>query len=627
MELIKLDIVKTKGIETRTPANLKPLVIRKRELIKCLDALTVDFLKIIYKYFFGRTTAIKKSDLCEVISEALTFSSVEQFEVWFFSLPELIQKILHEAVFTDYVPIPYLEKKLGVPIAVYENKYWKSEWKFLPAQNIDFLPIGASYGCPVTVLPVFLRSVLAVWLSPPPPFHFSGCRIQDQSEYWNNSLAISDTYPLLCDALQNILEEINPLDYEKILRKGFGKTRIKELRSSTGFLPFNIEGEFFPDSVDLAARFILCLYNFNPQRPSDGHEGIRKLVQDFFSSETLYPKRYDAPDRAYLEYTICIEHLSKSSAYSLRDNTKLPASRNVFYNILMQLARDGSWFDADNLAQHIRITGKDFSFCASYLESNLRIRADSFDIDGQIFLPGYSDFHPDKVMRYPLLVRPLFKAYCYYFAVLGILEIVQVQPPLARSYNNKKYPVSPYDSIKAIRITELGRWCLGLTDKLPPKPVHEYHAIADSELLLVTVQGSSLERQVYLDKIGQRLGENRWRVNPASFIAGCANIRQINDRIERFKALIDPNPAPHWEQLFKKVLDRVGLFSKNRSDMLVYDLPENPEITEELLSDPELKRIMRRVEGRMLAIAAKDQKKFFALLNEHGIAPLAAAPL
>ncbi|MCL2880644.1 MAG: hypothetical protein FWF29_10390, partial [Treponema sp.] len=58
------------------------------------------------------------------------------------------------------------------------------------------------------------------------------------------------------------------------------------------------------------------------------------------------------------------------------------------------------------------------------------------------------------------------------------------------------------------------------------------------------------------------------------------------------------------------------------SDMLIFSLPEDRELQDELLRDPEIKRVVRRVEGRMMAVAARDQSKFFALLSEHGIAHL-----
>ena len=625
MELFKtedLDIKRAEGIETQAPQDLQPRKRRKQQLMSYLGTLTSDYLKIIYKFHFGKTTAIKKSDLIDVIAEALTFSAVEEFEAWFFALPELTQKIFHEAAFTDYLPIRNLEKKWAVSLLIKSKDYWRVEWKFNPDFHLEFLPVYSYYECPFTAIPGFLRLVLSLWLVPPPYSQLSACRSEKNdppnSCPWNNSVLISDIYPLLCDALQGILAGVNEADQEKTLRNGFKKSDLNELRSSTGFLPFGM-ADNAPDSVDLAARFALCICNNKPKRPKDGHEGIRNLVRNFFDAETQFPKKWNPPDRAFLEYNICIDHLSRTPGYYLDDSKKLPASRKVFYDILLYVAQDGSWFDADKLAEHIRITWKNFSFCDPGLERTLKVKAEAYVIDGSTYTHGYEEFHPEGIMHYYLMARPLFKAYCYIFAALGLLEIVQKTPNLVRHYRKKKYPFSPYDSLSAIRITELGLWCLDLTNKRPPKPSQEYHAIADRELLLVTVQGNSLERRVYLDKIGQRLGEDRWRISPASFIAGCTNTKSISDRIARFKALIDPNPAPHWQQLFQKVTDRAGLFGKSRPDMLVYDLPPNLEILEELLRDPELKQISRRVEGRMLAVASKDQKKFFALLNEHGI--------
>jgi hypothetical protein len=125
---------------------------------------------------------------------------------------------------------------------------------------------------------------------------------------------------------------------------------------------------------------------------------------------------------------------------------------------------------------------------------------------------------------------------------------------------------------------------------------------------------------VYLDRIGIKLGEDRWRVSPASFISGCESKKQIEDRIARFKKLIDPAPAPHWLELFDKTISRAGLFGRYRNDVLVYNLGANRKIAEELLRDSELKSIAFRAEGGMLIVPLRNQKKFLALLNEHGIA-------
>jgi hypothetical protein len=375
--------------------------------------------------------------------------------------------------------------------------------------------------------------------------------------------------------------------------------------------------------VDIAARFVLCMTNFNPLRPPEGQEALRNLTTDFFKSKALFNDYMTPPDRKYLEFNIFTDHLSRTPGYYLEGNNReLPLSRIVFRDLLRLVAQDGRWFDADALGDHIHRSGKNFSFCSSTLEGTLKLKAETLEIGGITYNADYDydyDFNPEGILRHELLVKPVFKAYCLLFGALGLLDISLKSPPLRRQYHEKALPISPYDCLEAVRITELGRWCLGLTDKRPPRPERNYQAIADRELCLVTVQGNSLEREVYLDRIGVKLGENRWRISPASFIAGCEDKSQITDRISRFKLLIDPDPAPHWEALFHKVLSRAGLFDGRRVDVAVYSLPEERELAEELLLDPALKPIALRAEGKLLVIPAKNFRKFLSFLNDHGI--------
>jgi hypothetical protein len=224
------------------------------------------------------------------------------------------------------------------------------------------------------------------------------------------------------------------------------------------------------------------------------------------------------------------------------------------------------------------------------------------------------------LLRHELLTKPVFKAYCFVSACLGLLEITLKEPPVRRTYRDKQTPLAIYDSLESVRITEFGLWCLDLVKKQPPRPKREYQAIADKELFLVTVQGKSLERTVFLDKIGEKLGENRWRVSPGSFISGCVSTAQIVDRVDRFKRLIDAAPNPHWLGLFKQALDRAGVFGANRVDALVFTLPEDQALSRELLEDGDLRDIAMRAEGRLLVVPVKNQRKFYDLLARHGIA-------
>ncbi|MDR0568283.1 MAG: hypothetical protein LBG87_03655 [Spirochaetaceae bacterium] len=580
-------------------------------------------LRSAYRAFFRKSAVAKtKGELAEALAEGLDFSSEAEFRAWFSALPVFTQNLFSAGAFREYTLVPRFDETTGAAAVLADHSlHWHPEWKFNPALNIDFLPLYRYYGCLVTAFPRFLRELLARWLPAPAEARVAACRIEDPAEpSWDNSGSAPAVLPLFAEALGALIAPLKNDDREKRLRSGFKKRDIAELRDSADFARFPLTGDDAPDSAELAARFLLCMSDFKIQRPADGQAAIRDIIAQFFSPASQYTRKWRILDRQYLEYSICIDHLSRTPGYYLESSADLPASRKAFHEILLETARDGGWFSADRLIEYIQVSGIDFSFCDRNFEKSLRLKGDKLLAEGFTFSSEDGNFQVEGIIRHTLLTAPLFKAYCYIFAVLGILEITQSQAERIRMHRGKAQTLSPYSSLKAFRITAFGRWCLGLTAEAPPRTAETYQAIADRELLLVTVQGNSLERRVYLDKIGQRLGEDRWRISPGTFIRGCTDRKQISERIARFKTLIDAEPEAHWEELFQGALKRAGLFAEPRSDVLIYDMPADPKIAEELLRDPEIKELIRRVEGRMLAVLAKDSRKFFALLNEHGIA-------
>ena len=590
----------------------------KSKIIEELSTFSMDYLRSAYKTFFAESSGAKnKTELIDEIVYAFDFPESADFQKWFSRLPDLTKEILTLLAFTDYLSIKTLEKKLGVSLL--EEKH--NARVFKAGLNLDFMRIDFHYGNPVTSVPQFLGIVIREYLNPPNLFNLSDCKTYfDDEEAWDISHVIIDIFPLLCVSLENVFSGIGEGEREKKVKNGFTKKTIAELCSSVGFPPFSIDEFYMPNGVDLASRFILCMKNFKIPQITNAQNELRDLVKAFFSEETQYHGKWNPSDRAYIEYNILLDHLTRSSGYYLDKSEALPLSRKVFHEILLYIANDGYWFDADKIAEHIKVTMKDFSFCSLSLEKSLKAKAESITVDGESFTNiACDEFYPDGIMRYYLLVRPLVKAYFYLFAIFGVLEIVQRESDLVKSYGKKQYPFSPYDSLKAVRITEFGRWCFDLTSARPENLSDGCYATADARLFLVTVHGKSIEREVFLDKIGERLGEKRWSVSAESFICDCDSKEDVISRIERFKSLIDPNPAQHWEDFFRRILDRVGIFSSSSLELVLYDLPENQELTEELFSDPNFKRMVRRVEGGMIAVAFKEQKKFFAILNKHGI--------
>jgi hypothetical protein len=613
-------------IETRTPQNLPPLAKRQDEFSQMLNSYVLDDLQNIFFSFSGtKPKAKRKADIITEFAALLAFPSIDDFHSWFAHISPLGKRILWKTTFNRFIPLRDLESELGQQLTVQQKDRWWLRISFLPELNLNYLTIESTFDQLVVSIPALYRKAVLPWLVPPPEGELENCvfqRPEEQVKPWNNSIAIAESYPLFCEALNSIILSLQKDEQEKIIRSGLKKKDAKELYASSGLLHFEKANDG-PDSADMLGRFALCMNALKFSRPEDGHAAIKKMVKDFFSPVSKHSYLWYYSDSNFLEYTLLIDHLNRTPGYYLDASTTIPNSRKVFHDLLMRIALDGRRFNADKLADFIVYSNDNFSFCEKNLEQTLKIRAESLDIGGHTFQKEYyNEFNVEGILRNELLIKPVFKAYCFLCAILGLLEITLKDPPLKRSYHDKMYPISIYDSLESVRITEFGLWCLDLTKKQPPRPKHSYQAIADKELFLVTVQGNSLERTVFLDRIGEKLGADRWRISPASFIEGCVSKNQIIDRVNRFKRLIDGNPSPHWLDLFKKVTERAGLFDANRLEALVFTLPDDQEVNRELLEDPDLRKIAMRAEGRLLVVPLKNQKKFLGLLSRHGIASL-----
>jgi hypothetical protein len=624
----------TLEIKTRTMPNLPAIKQRVKNISEYLFELNMEDMRMLHALFLSeKPRGLKKQELITVLAAAMTFDNEKVFREWLFGFPVLTQNLLYILVFDYFVPVKKLETEFGFSLVHKESDYaWQKKWAFHKELGLGFIDCFEQYGHVFAVLPHIIRNILMEWLVPPPELILENCTAGSNSTGvpWDNSAGIADSLPLLYDAMTELFSRMRPPDSPYRCIRGFKKKDVEELRASSAFKPFDVSrgephpagpvagsgaevkaSELVPDSADLTARFILAMKNYSISRPQDGQNEVKALINAFFDEKSQYKGYVNPPDRHSLEYNVLFDHISKTSDYSLNYKGDLPPSRKVFRTIIMFCAKDGRIFDADKTALLIYRTLQNFSFYFYDIEKYLKLKAEAITVNGITYSNSYYDeFPPEGIMIYYLLVAPLFKAYCYLFAALGILEITQTMPPLSRLHKGKGHPLSPYDSLKTFRVTEFGKWCLGLTEKRPERPKAEYQAIADKELLLVTVQGTSLERTVYLNKIGRKLGTDRWRISPDSFIAGCVDKKQIEERVIKFKALIDPEPAPHWLALFEKAVNRAGLFDEALDDMLVYRLPPDLNVAEELLRDTEFKALVYRAEGGLIVVPEKTGKNF-----------------
>ncbi len=293
--------------------------------------------------------------------------------------------------------------------------------------------------------------------------------------------------------------------------------------------------------------------------------------------------------------------------------------RYTFHEVLKRIAPEGKWFDVDQLCRAEYIQDRLLNDTAGRNLSSHYLKGESLLIDDVEFtLSSYQKgFTVAGRFQYPLLELPLFKAYCYLMALLGIVDIIETEPVLAVQSNRKRIPISPYDALSHIRVNPLGAWCLGVSKNRPQRAKLDFETITDDELLLVTFRGKSLERKLFLEQIGQQLGEERFRISETTFVRGCKNLPEIEARIERFKKLLNPTPSARWLAFFQTIRNRAVVFT-GPQPCFMFDLPSDPALKQHILDDPQLRKLLIRAEGNRIVIRFENLKILQKLLVQKG---------
>ncbi|GHU49131.1 hypothetical protein FACS1894200_07410 [Spirochaetia bacterium] len=560
----------------------------------------------------------------KMTSNALCFAEEGSFKSWFTGLSPYSQKVLYAVVFETYLPVSSLENGTSMEnfFTGYDRYSWNKKVKMPSDWQLDFLEAFRHYERIILRASPLVKQAIRPWLIPPRGFSLRDCTVTAPAAPY--SLDFMETGPLLNDSLCDRWPQMSD-DAKTTALRGFKKAQVKEWEKSFKFTPFPIAGSFNLSPADLAARFFVLIGRFKVASfPVSKPDVLRTLVQNFFQEkERKHLPGTDYMDREFLEWSLLIDHLSRPKNYSY-DDVLLPPSRRQFRTLIMEIDKGGKWYDTDLIIAHLKYNALhlDFRFLSFDCEHKLTMKGEKL-IDGDtVYDGGWSQtFEADEWLRSLLLVGPLFKAYCYLFASLGLLDITEKEPPLGRVLNGNAKVISPYDALHLIRVNELGRYCLGLSSEPLNLGRKHYEAIADKELYLVTIQGESILLSSFLDTIGMRLGENRWRISPESFISNCSDDLQIIQRINKFHDLIDANPADHWGDLFENAVFRAQIFPNKVIKADVYDFSkrEDRDRIGDLLEDPALRTVAHRAEGGFLIVEKKDQRKFQALLLKHGI--------
>lgn len=241
------------------------------------------------------------------------------------------------------------------------------------------------------------------------------------------------------------------------------------------------------------------------------------------------------------------------------------------------------------------------------------------DLDGCFF--SLSDFRFDAVPRkskgwrsgrwqsirrderMDVVTWPLFSGLALGLASLGLVEVAYTDP------TNDLYSVgshsflSPFEGVKAVRLTALGAYAFGVSEILDIPELESNEAKLHFAPDRLHVLGEKIDplTEVALRDYMEPVGPGFFKMTRSSFLKSCQTTGDVAEHIRQFRQRLPMELPPLWNEFFADLSQEPAVL-KREGSWTVYSLPEKPEIRNAFMQDPTLRQHTLKVEGWRVAI-------------------------
>lgn len=208
---------------------------------------------------------------------------------------------------------------------------------------------------------------------------------------------------------------------------------------------------------------------------------------------------------------------------------------------------------------------------------------------------------------------PFLKGLLFLMGGLGMLELAYEYPSVISS--------SVFHSLQYVRLTELGRYVLGLTSTYTP-PLQEEQELfrLDENRLIIRSLVENNPYETLLQDTAISIGNHRFLMNNDSFLKNCKTEKDVQNKMDFFKQFVCQGNMPEiWSEFFKSLLKQCHPLKVSKGDYLIYQLDSaNKELIHLLTIDPVLKSIIIRAEGYKILVESKNRSKLVERLKTYG---------
>lgn len=300
-------------------------------------------------------------------------------------------------------------------------------------------------------------------------------------------------------------------------------------------------------------------------------------------------------------------HLRNFDSYSLESKTNLK-----ILNLFKQLP-NSNWVSIDDLIGYIKVNDFDIKIrkneCYSWHDIYYLKKEKSYYGNTKIKINN----HNEK----DLMLLPVLKAKSFLFASFGLLDIGYDAPINNLWKENGKEYLTIFDGLKYMRLTSLGKYVLGKTNKISSKGKKDCKIILDEKLLIVTIEGFDPAKKFYLESIGNKLSEHKYAIDLVSFTKECQELKDVMNKRDIFLKTIDKSPPTIWNNLFSEAVANYKIFKEE--NYMVFKVRDLAKIIPLIKRDEALSSRVICAENGLILVKHDDFKKVKNLLANMGM--------
>ena len=546
---------------------------------------------------------LRKADLIRAFAKIYANKSL--FQEFFTTLPPAIQEIFQLLLWEEEeYDIRQLEKQFNVGILNPSNNYYRgnaqdisgpylifslrSEYNWQGFQNLSYKYYLS--------IPQKLRRVFKQHLSCPDGYNLATIDDIEKTEY------------LLTDQ-DRILHHIK-LYYSYISQGNlkFSEKSGKILKNSlTQMTKYCHIDEFYTTKGNalkyIKTRLIIDFLHGKTYDPSLSPEKFLKAIfDDFF--------QHDHPQSLKLsEYLYHLKGWQNPSGYYRREHSV----KKTLLRLLRELPVS-QWVSAENIIKYCLYRELYLEIIERGHQSDMYFTQ---KVEGK-YGSNNERIYINKEGYKEAVIVPLLKTMLFLFAVFGIVDVAYERPENKIFHTLDNDYLSPFDSLRYVRLTPLGSYVIGITKHYETEIEEEVaNIILDEKRLMITVEGHDPLKAVVIKKIAEPISETCYRVTNRTFLKECVTQHDVKQKIKLFHEHITATPPEIWQDFLESVLEKINPFIR-QSNIIVYRLKENNELISLVARDDILKKYILKAEGYHILVESTNLPKIKKRLEEFG---------